>query len=306
MPYLVTVTGRVDTDRLGMILPHEHVVTDLRPHDAPSFGLVEEADVVRVMRPRLAEAVAAGVSAIIECTPAGVGRNVLAMRALSRATGFPLVAAAGTYREAYIPRRIAGLDDEQLAEWLRGEVNEGMDGTEIAGGFIKAAVSDDGITTLEERVLRAAGRVGAQYGVTVASHTTTGAMALQEADILASEGLPPERFVWVHAQVEPDMGLHREVVARGCYLSYDGFGGEADLDAYAALVQAAFAGGYQERVLLSQDAGWYRPGEPGGGAQQPYDRLPRLLLPHLRRQGLSDDDIRLLTDTNPKRAYGRE
>ncbi|MHB0877806.1 MAG: phosphotriesterase family protein [Anaerolineae bacterium] len=306
MSYFVTVTGRIDVDDLGMILPHEHVVTDLRPHDAPSFGRVDEADVVRVMRPHIEAVRAAGVTAIVECTPGSIGRNVLAMRALSRATGFPIVAAAGVYREQLMPEWVRHTDDEQLVERLRGEVMDGMDGTEITGGFIKLAVSDTGVTDLEERVLRAAGRVGSQYGVTVASHTVGGASAVREADILAEEGLPPERFVWVHTQTEPDLGYHREVAGRGCYLGYDGISKGSDLDAYAVWVRRAFEGGYQERVLLSQDAGWYRPGEPEGGAQRPYDYMPRVFLPLLLRSGFSQEDVTLLTDANPKRAFARE
>ena len=305
MPYFVTVTGRIPVDKLGMILPHEHVVTDLRAHDAPGFGLVDEADVVRVMRPQIEAARAAGVTAIIECTPAGVGRNVLALRALSTAAGFPLVASAGTYREAYMPSWVREMDDEQLVDWLRREVNEGMDGTDIVGGIIKLAVSDTGITALEEKVLRAAGRVGAQFGVTVASHTTAGRSAVEEADILGSEGLPPERFVWVHTQAEPDMGYHKEMAARGCYLEYDGIGAGADSAADAEQIGQVFAWGYQERVLLSQDAGWYKPGERDGGEQTPYDFLPKEFLALLRQKGFSQDDIRLLAETNPKRAFAR-
>ena len=306
MPHFVTVTGKVDVSRLGMILPHEHVVTDLRAHDAPGFGQVDEADVVRVMRPHIEAAKAAGVTALIECSPAGVGRNVLALRALSQATGFPIVASAGTYREAYMPSWVRAMDDKQLVAWLRREVNEGMDGTDIAGGIIKLAVSDAGITPLEERVLRAAGKVGAQFAVTIASHTVAGRVALAEADILSSEGLPPERFVWVHTQAEPDAGYHKELAARGCYLEYDGISVGADLRAYAQWIEQVFAWGYRERVLLSQDAGWYRPGEPDGGTQTPYDHLPRAFVPYLRQRGFSEDDLCLLTETNPKRAFARE
>lgn len=306
MPYFVTVTGRVDVSALGMILPHEHVVTDLRRHDAPSFGLVDEADVVRVMSPRIEAVRQAGVTCLIECTPGSIGRSVLAMRALSRATGFPIVAAAGVYREALMPGWMRHIDDEQLVERFRTEVMDGLDGTEIVGGFLKLAVSDEGVSELEERAVRAAGRVGAQYGVTVASHTVGGASALREADVLAEEGLPAERFVWVHAQTESDYGYHQELAGRGCYLEYDGVGEGCDLEEYVGWVRSAFERGLQARVLLSQDAGWYQPGEPRGGEQRPYDYLPRVFLPLLRQRGFSQEDVQLLTDANPKRAFARE
>ncbi|NPV10035.1 MAG: esterase [Anaerolineae bacterium] len=305
MSYLVTVTGNIATEELGVILPHEHIVTDLRPPDTPGFGQVEADDVVAVMRSHLESAREAGVTAVIECTPLGVGRNVAALVALSKATGFPIVASAGVYRDELMPGWIRSMSDADLDRWLRSEVTEGMDGSEVVGGFIKLAVTNVGITPLEQRVLRAAGRVGAELGVTVAIHTVSGSLAVQEANILTAEGLPPERYVWVHAQNEPDMGYHRAIGERGCYLEYDGIRAGTDLEAYVERIRAVCDWGLQERVLLSQDAGWYRPGEPHGGDQRPFDFLSRFFLPLLREQGFSAEDVRMFSDTNPKRAFGR-
>ena len=305
MSYLMTVTGSIPVDALGMILPHEHVVTDLRPPDTPGFGEVVEAEVVAAMTPYIEAARQAGVTALIECTPAGVGRNVRALRALSRATSFPIVASAGTYRDQLIPEWIRVLSDQEMDCWLRGELTVGIDGSDVLGGLIKLAVTDTGITPLEERVLRAAGRVGAELGVTVASHTVGGRLAVQEAELLAAEGLPAERFVWVHAQTEPDMGYHRALAQRGCYLEYDGIGEGSDPDAYIRRIRGAFGWGLGSRVLLSQDAGWYRPGEPSGGEKASYDFLPRAFLPLLVENGFTESDIRLLTEENVKRAFAR-
>lgn len=302
----MTVTGKVDAKALGMVLPHEHVVTDLRAHDAPGFGDVDSDDVVRVMAPRILAARDAGVTALIECTPGGVGRSALAMRELSVATGFAIVAAAGLYREAYLPDWVREADDEDIAQRLRGELMTGLDGTDILGGFIKVAVSEDGVTPLEERVLRAAGRVAAECGVTIASHTIGGRSALREADIVAKAGLAPERFVWVHAQTEPDMGYARELGARGCYVEYDCIAAGGDHDADVAWLRHLFHAGLSQRVLLSQDAGWYRPGEPNGGSQSPYDYLPRVFLPLLLQRGFSKEDVKLLCEENPKRAFAHE
>jgi phosphotriesterase-related protein len=304
--YLVTVTGRIAVEELGVILPHEHIVTDLRPPTTPGFGEVDRDDVVAVMSPLLKSAQEAGVSAIIECTPLGVGRNVSTLVALSRATGMPIVASAGVYRDELMPEWIRSMSDTELDRWLTTEVNDGLEGTGVPGGFIKLAVTNFGITPLERRVLQAAGRVGAEYGVTVAVHTVSGSLAIQEANILAEEGLPPERYVWAHAQNEPDMGYHREIGERGCYLSYDGIRAVTDLDAYVERIRTVCDWGLQERVLLSQDAGWYRPGQPHGGDKRPYDFLVREFVPLLLERGFSAQDVKLFTETNPKRAYGRE
>lgn len=306
MSHLVTVAGNVDVADLGMILPHEHLVTDLRSPDVSGFGEADVAEVVGVMAPRLEDARAAGVTALIECTPLGVGRHIPALVALARATGMPIVAAAGTYREAFMPARVKALSDAGLDDWLRRELTVGLDGTDVRGGFIKLAVSDEGITPVEERLIRAAGRVGGELDVAVAIHTGSGPMAVQEIGWLTVEGLPAARYVWVHAQSEPDLGYHREVGERGGYLEYDAVRTEDDFDAYVGRIRQVCAWGLQDRVLLSQDAGWYRPGEFRGGLQVPFDFLPRVFLPHLQEGGFSTADISRFTSDNPKRAFAGE
>jgi phosphotriesterase-related protein len=57
-------------------------------------------------------------------------------------------------------------------------------------------------------------------------------------------------------------------------------------------------------VLISQDAGWYTVGEPGGGDFRGYDTLQAEFLPALRQAGLTDDEVRRLTVENPARAFG--
>ena len=58
-------------------------------------------------------------------------------------------------------------------------------------------------------------------------------------------------------------------------------------------------------ILLSHDRGWYRPGEPDGGASQVkgFTYLVEGFLPRLREEGVSEDLITLMTVTNPKRAF---
>jgi phosphotriesterase-related protein len=63
--------------------------------------------------------------------------------------------------------------------------------------------------------------------------------------------------------------------------------------------------GHIERVLISQDAGWYHVGEPAGGRFRPYTFLFDGFLPALRRAGLTEGDVRTLLVDNPARLFGR-
>ena len=127
--------------------------------------------------------------------------------------------------------------------------------------------------------------------------------ALEQLDILASQGLPGEQFNWVHAQ-HADISFHIQAVQRGAYIGFDNLK-PADEEHYLSLVLDALDAGLAERILLSHDNGWYRPGEPDGGASQVrgFTYLVYGFLPRLRRRGVGPDLIRLMTETNPARAF---
>ena len=61
--------------------------------------------------------------------------------------------------------------------------------------------------------------------------------------------------------------------------------------------------GLLDRIMISQDAGWYWVGQPGGGEFRAYDLLFTEFLPALKPAGLSDDDIHRITVTAPARAF---
>lgn len=58
------------------------------------------------------------------------------------------------------------------------------------------------------------------------------------------------------------------------------------------------------QLLFSHDAGWYQPGEPGGGTFRPYADILTLLVPALLRAGLPPSDLREIFEKNPARAFG--
>jgi phosphotriesterase-related protein len=306
--YIQTVNGRVAVDALGLILPHEHLFTDLRGPQAPGYARAEPADVGRVMTPYLAAAHAAGVTALVECSTAGVGRNIAGLRYLASLTPIHIVAPAGVYRDAFIPPALRHMSTEQLSSlWVR-ELNEGVDGTDIRAGFIKLSVSDDGPTELEVRNLKAAAQASWLTGAAVASHTPSGAQALAQMKILEAAGLDLERFIWVHAQLEANPSLHREAARRGAYVEFDAVGAEWQsqsvmVDYVLALIDVGFA----NKVLLSHDAGWYDPsqtdGRPEGHGIRGFTALLEEFIPALRARGVTDDLIRLMTVANPARAF---
>jgi len=303
-----TLKGDVPIESLGLMLPHEHLFVDFRGPDDPQYAVADPEDVARVMLPYLDAAYPAGVTAVVDCAPAGVGRNAVALRHLAEETPIHIIAPTGVYKEGFIPTALLDVDEAYLADlWVR-ELTDGMDGTGSYAGFIKVALSDDGPTPREARNLRAAAAASLRTGATVASHTIGGAAAREEMDILEGAGLDLRRFIWVHAQTEPDGAVHIEAARRGAWVEFDAIGADkwhpqaALLDAVVALIEA----GYADHILLSHDAGWYEPGQPGGlprDGVRGYTALVEQFIPALCGRGVPEATIRQMTVTNPARAY---
>ena len=306
--WIQTVKGRVRTGELGLILPHEHLFTYLRGPTVPGYAQANPDQVAEVMKPFLEEAYAAGVTALVECSTLGVGRNVAVFQRLADVSPVHIVAPTGVYRQAFIPPPLLNLNAEELAQgWIR-DLTQGMEGTGTRAGFIKIAMSDDGPTDLEIRNLKAAAATSQATGAVIASHTVHGDIARREMDILEAEGLDLHRFIWVHANAETDTVYHLEAARRGAYAEFDAIGQKAaSQDELVGYTLSLVKAGYVENILLSHDAGWYDPsqpdGQPPGDGVRGFTALIKDFIPALRAHGLTDELIRQITIINPARAY---
>src|SRR5919202_4015614 len=137
MSQLITTLGPKRADELGLILPHEHVFVDLRTWDQPGYAQAETADVIALMAPELAKAQAAGVTALVECAPVGVGRRADILKAVSEAARMPLVVPTGIYREPWVPDWAHAADQDALYEWMLGELTGQIEQSGVQAGFIK-------------------------------------------------------------------------------------------------------------------------------------------------------------------------
>ena len=306
-PALHTTLGSFERDDLGLILPHEHVFVDLGPMEEANWRDADPADVVDVMAPEIERAREAGVTALVEATPEGVGRRVDVDLAVSEATDFPVVVPTGVYQEPSIPDWVRESSEDELLEWLLEDLTDGVGDTGVLAAWIKVSTDDDDPESLspdEEKVLRAAARAGAETGAPIGSHTLSGDLVHRQLDVVEAAGYTADRFVWIHAQAD-ELASHREIAERGAYVEYDWIGGDDQDDAdYLDRIEAMVEAGFADRLLLSQDRGWYDPSEPGGGEQRPYTYLTAEFLPKLRER-LDDTTVRELTHHNPFDAYAR-
>ena len=305
MPNLITTLGLKSREELGRILPHEHVFVDLRTWDQPGYGEADVNDVVRLMSPEIERIRAHGVTALVEPSGIGVGRRADLLSAVSKATSFPIVVPTGVYREPWMPPWVHEASQDSLREWMTGELTGEIEGTGVQAGWIKVSAGDDGITQAEAKVLRAAGAAAAATGATVGSHTARGRVALEQLAILEGAGARPDRFIWIHTQMEADTAIHLEFAAQGGWIEYDTIGEPGSDERYIDLIHRAIDAGFERQLLLSHDRGWYDPAQPGGGSPRPYTYLFETFLPKLLASGIAESTVdRLLTD-NPFRAFAR-
>jgi phosphotriesterase-related protein len=301
---LYTTLGQKAADEVGVILPHEHLFVDLGPIEAASYVHANVAEAVAVMAPEVEKIKQQGVTALVECTPVGVGRRADIDLAISRATDFPVVLPTGIYREPWVPQWARDAHEDAIAEWMVKELTQGIDETGIPAAWIKVSAGDDGLTESERKILRAAATASAATGAIIGSHTIRGWVVREQLQIVEDAGYRADRFIWIHTQAEPDVALHLEMGRRGAWLEYDGIGGKSD-EWYVEAVLRLIDAGFGKQLLLSQDRGWYDPSKPGGGKVAPFTHLMGEFLPKLRGAGADEATVLQLLQHNPFAAYAR-
>ncbi|WP_332701533.1 phosphotriesterase family protein [Devosia sp.] len=304
MKQLFTTLGPRSKVELGLILPHEHVFVDLRTPNQPGYAQAEAADVVALMTPQIEAIKAQGVTALVECSTGGVGLRVDLDLAVSLATNFPIVVPTGNYREPWIPAWVAAASQAELEDVMLRDLEVGVGDTGVRAAWIKISAGDDGITPIEERILRAAAHAGKATGAVIGSHTIKGRVVMDQLDIIEAEGYTANRFISIHTQAEPDFEMHKAVAARGAWIEYDNLGWVPDEESVPLILKALEAG-LGGQLLLSHDMGWFDPAKPGGGEPRPYTHLVDSVLPKLRGAGVDEAMIVRLTEENPFEAFAR-
>jgi phosphotriesterase-related protein len=281
------------------VLVHEHVLVDFIGADRIAPGRYDPEEAFRAARPKLEQVKKLGCRRLQECTPNYIGRDPKLLARLSDAVGIELWTNTGLYGAAnhkFVPAFAREESAEQLARRWIEEFRRGIDG--IKPRFIKTGVNRAPLHELDRKLVRAASIASRETGLTIASHTGNGAAALEELDIVAAEKVSPERFVWVHAHTEKDHAIHEKVARGGAWVEFDGIGPKS-ADWHLECVRFMAGKELLGRTLLSQDAGWYRVGEPGGGNYRGYEFIYETFLPRLER-----DWVRRLMVENPVKAFG--
>lgn len=300
-PHVMTALGPIDPGALGFALHHEHVICkplDVGTDDPdlmldnPGFAVAE-----------LEGFFAAGGRAVVDMTPADYGRDIAEIAWVARHAPVHLVVITGHHKDKHAAPYLGEATVDEIAARNVAELTEGIDGTAVKAGVIKAGTSLNHITPVEERVLRAAARAHGATGAPISTHTDKGTMALEQIAILREEGVDPRRVVIGHLDFALDEAYLRSILETGAFVSFDQWSKTkyASDETRAAMVKRLADAGHLEQILISGDLArksyWLA---YGGGPGFAYfvDRVPLLLM----EAGLTAPQVRQLFVENPARA----
>jgi phosphotriesterase-related protein len=320
-----TVLGPISGDQMGFTAPHEHVLASstnfMRLWPEYFGGRARFADSAVE---RLKAAKAAGIDTIVDCTTADLGRDVRLLQDVSRRSGVQIVAVTGHWLTP-TPSFEARTADE-LADFFALEIERGIEDTGVKPGVIKAASGviggaseGDGMTPFQEKVFRAAARASKRTGVPVTTHSDARRRGGErQAAIFEQEGLDPRMVCIGHSDESGDFDYLAGLARRGYTLGIDHLfyglpamgGGTHGIPTWqdrAAVIKKLIDAGFNNRIFLANDWMFGLTISPTGAMDalnkgNPFGMLfnIRNTIPYLRQIGVTDEQIRTITVTNPK------
>lgn len=300
-----TVNGVIKSGKAGFALSHEHILVDFIGAQLYLRERWNEDEVVAKVKPYLLDIKRQGIQTFYDCTPQYLGRDADLLARLSRETGLNIVTNTGYYGGSdhkYLPAVVFTATAEQLAEQWITEFEQGIDGTVVKPGIIKISVNPGALSEVSKKLITAAALTHRATGLTIASHTGPALPALEQLDILQQQGIAPSAFIWVHAQNANDTDAYLRAARRGCWISLDCAAAD-NLTWYVSQLHALHKARVLDHVLVSHDAGWYDPAQPGGGNFRAFTTIKNDLIPALKKAGFSSRAIRQLFMVNPAKAF---
>jgi len=314
MPTVNTVLGPLDIEALGFTLMHEHIIT-------ASAGVTQNypellgADFMDRIIHGLTEAKQGGIDTIVDATTLDLGRDVTVLANASRQTGMNIIACTGWWCEA--PRFLTNVSSDQLTRLFVREIREGIAGTDIKAGIIKAASDVPGVTEWQETILRAAAQAHLQTEVPIMLHSySPGRIGEQQLAVLKEEGVDFERVKMDHSNDTTDIGYLTWLLDQGCYLGMDRYPGRGDASPIERtnILKALIDAGYTDRLLLSHDNPLVQIIEESPAKPRPreereelnshgYLYIKKVVFPSLREMGVPESILNRLCTVGPRNFF---
>jgi len=312
MAIINSVLGPLNTSKMGTTLIHEHILSSSTgiPQNYPE--VLDRGYMSRIVR-KLREAKVGGIDTVIDATTLDLGRDVNVLAEASRRSGINIVCCTGWWTEK--PRFLSGVSIDRLARGFVREIREGIAGTNIKAGILKAASDKAGVLPEEEKVLRAVARSHHETGVPIMIHSySPGQVGRRQIAILKEEGVPLNRVKMDHSNDTTDLEYLFWMLEQGCYLGMDRYPGEGVSPlARTKTLKALIDAGYKDRLGVSHDWSLARHvandsiiGSPSKRKQiNPYDYLyiKKVVFPMLQEMGVPEKVVDSILIDAPRKFF---
>jgi len=338
-----TVLGPIDKSDIGITLSHEHCLCDV----TCGFNIPREASKKRIAYEKvninnvgyiryhvldnydnlllLDEVLAieelmnfkyCGGKTIVDATNIGIGRDPIALKKISLATGLNIIMGSGYYVEESIDKeKINKMTEEEIAKEIIDEIYNGVENTNICPGIIGEVGCFYPIRESEKKILRGAGIAQVETGAPLVVHPGRSEEApLEIIKILKEVKADLTHTTICHIDRTVFESKNRYKIAdSGCYLEYDLWGEEGyypeslsvtdvlnDTQRISQIKDLA-SHGYLKQILISHDICYKCRYKMHGG--HGYDHIMSNAVPAMRRREFSKEMIDDLLLNNPKEFF---
>ena len=318
-----TVLGLVPAENLGITLPHEHFAfaypgwfadDTMAPYDYEAV-LKTNLEVIKAAQKYK-------IATIIDATPNDTGgRNPKLYKELAEKTGMNIICSTGLYTEhdgspPYFKTRQVwyGTDiSKMMSELFIKEITQGIGKTGVKAGVIKCGTSGGGkISPYETAVLKAAAAGQKATGVPIITHTEA-AGGVEQAELFLGEGADPKKIMIGHVSNNKDIEYHKAILAKGVYIAFDRIGLDiiTPTDVIIKNVAELCKQGYANKIMLSHDTVNVWLGRQIETPEQVLkalanwriDHVSQNVLPALKAQGVTDEQIKTMMVDNPRNLF---
>ena len=334
--------GNITSEGIKNVLPHEHLISDLRPLVAPlddedfykelslsNFGKVTRNPYavldnallgsVDVAVKELEIYKKAGGNLVVDVTTDDFGRDPKLLYEISKRSGVNIVAGCGSYIDASVPEEVKALSKDELRDIMLKDLFEGIGDTDIKAGVIGEVGSSGETTEFEKKSLMAAAEAQREAKCGMHIHACLwNREGLEALKFAIKCGADPEKLCVDHSDVLLDEDYILGILDTGAYVEFDDFGKEFYVDRQNRnLLLGSFATdverikfiiklierGYKNQILISNDICLKSMTHTFGGWG--YDHVVTNTIPMMEDFGISASDIETIMTKNPIRFIER-
>ncbi len=298
-----TVLGKIHAKDMGNVMCHEHLAMDLSPVRGDNDSVFSDKELILNEILLLKEC---GCGTIIEVTSQDMGRDIEALQYYSKQSGMHIVASTGFYLEPYHTEFAKEATVDDIADFFKKELSEGIEDTGIKAGLIaEIATSTNCVKENEKKVFLAAAKAAVETKCAVSTHCDMSTQAHEQLDMLLSSGMAADKIILGHMDLTSDTDYHISLLKRGTNLAFDTISKIAYIsdEKRAENLIKLLNNGWEDHILLSQDVSRLSYLTTNGG--KGYTAVMKYFIPMLEKMGVAQNQIEKMIVHNPARILDR-